>query len=162
MIKWPTHSHITGSRMTSLHYNRVGRGILAHHPSGPQHYIASLGDCMFVSCMELDTCSNQCFVKVGFRNWPPHMDMSHTYVPTHATATPPPQGHTHASQSAPAPAHTTAHTDSGSTCVAPKWSIPLDIRPSNALPLCACGTPMHLHPNLLHCAEGSNHVTHSF
>ncbi|MBW0590682.1 hypothetical protein O181_130397 [Austropuccinia psidii MF-1] len=70
---------------------------------------------MFVSCMELVTCPNECFVQVGFRNWPLHMRMSHTYVPTHAhahsTAT------THASASAPtpnptaqAPTPTHAHT----------------------------------------------------
>ncbi|MBW0469705.1 hypothetical protein O181_009420 [Austropuccinia psidii MF-1] len=52
---------------------------------------------------------------------------------------------------APAPAHTTR----GSTCVTCKWSMPLDIRPSHALPLCACVTPMHP----LHCSAGSNHVT---
>ncbi|MBW0570785.1 hypothetical protein O181_110500 [Austropuccinia psidii MF-1] len=77
--------------MTPLHHHNIGRGILAHHSSGPQNYVVSLGD-----CMELITCPNECFVQVGFRNWPPHMHMSHTYVPAHATAT------------APAPAHTTA------------------------------------------------------
>ncbi|MBW0485630.1 hypothetical protein O181_025345 [Austropuccinia psidii MF-1] len=86
--------------MTPLHHHHFARGILAHHPSGPQHYIASLGDCMFVSCMELVTCPNECFLQVGFRNWPPHMHMSHTYVPSHA--------HTHETATAPAPAHTTA------------------------------------------------------
>ncbi|MBW0586914.1 hypothetical protein O181_126629 [Austropuccinia psidii MF-1] len=115
--------------MTPLHHNHIGRGILAHHPSGPQHYIASLGDCMFVSHMELVTCPNECFVQVGFGYWPLHMCMSHTYIPAHATATPPACGHTQA--------------NSGSTCVTPKWLMPIDIRPSHALPLCACGTPMH-------------------
>ncbi|MBW0491213.1 hypothetical protein O181_030928 [Austropuccinia psidii MF-1] len=148
MIRCPTHSHITGSKMTLLHHHHVGRGILAHHPSGPQHYIASLGD-----FMKLVTCPNECFVQAGFRNRPLHMRMSHTYVPAHATATAPPCRHTHASVSAPEP----AHANSCSTCVTPKFSMPLDIRPSHALPLCACGTPMHP----LHGAEGSNHVTHS-
>ncbi|MBW0532015.1 hypothetical protein O181_071730 [Austropuccinia psidii MF-1] len=153
--------------MTPLHYHQIGRGILAHHPSGPQHYIASLGD-----CMELVTCPNECFVQVGFRIWPLHMRMSHTYVPTHATAAAPPHGHTHASRSTPAPAHATAHapapahahatahTNSGSTCVTPKWGMPLEIRPSHALPLCACGTPkptvscgglQPCHPPMLSC-----------
>ncbi|MBW0519914.1 hypothetical protein O181_059629 [Austropuccinia psidii MF-1] len=100
MIKSCTHSHITGSKMTPLHHHHVGRGILAHHPSGPQHYIASLEYCMFVSRMELVTFPNECFVQVGLRNWPPHMCMSHTYIPAHATATAPAHGHTHASQSA--------------------------------------------------------------
>ncbi|MBW0474775.1 hypothetical protein O181_014490 [Austropuccinia psidii MF-1] len=121
--------------MKPLYHNHVGRGILAHHPSGPQNYIVSLGYCMFVSCMELVTFPNECFVQVGFRNWPPHMRMSHTYIPTHATATAPPWGHTHAT------AHTPAHTNSGATSVTPKWSMPLDIRPSHSLPFCACGTP---------------------
>ncbi|MBW0490713.1 hypothetical protein O181_030428 [Austropuccinia psidii MF-1] len=121
--------------MTPLHHHHVGRGILAHHPSGPENYIASLGDCMFVSCMELVTCCNECFVHIGFRNWPPHMHMSHTYVPTPAPA--------HATAQAPTEAHTTAHAhaNSGSTCVTPKWAMPLEIAPSHALPLCACGTP---------------------
>ncbi|MBW0478459.1 hypothetical protein O181_018174 [Austropuccinia psidii MF-1] len=132
--------------MTPLHHHHIGRGILAHHPSRPQHYIASLGDFMFVSHMELVTCPNEFFVQVGFRNWPPHMHMSHTYVTAHATATETAQ--------APGDAHT--HTNSGSTCVTPKWEMPLDIRPSHSLPLCACGTPMHP----LHCAEGSTSVTH--
>ncbi|MBW0562931.1 hypothetical protein O181_102646 [Austropuccinia psidii MF-1] len=169
--------------MTPLNHNHIGRGILAHHPSGPQHYITSLGDCMFVSHMELVTCPNECFVQVGFRNWPPHMCMSHTSVPAHGTASVPAGRHTHASGSAPAPAHTTAqgpatahttaqgsatahttaqepaptHANSGSTCVTPKWPMPLEIRPSHDLPLCACSTPLHL----LHCVEGSNPVTHS-
>ncbi|MBW0491958.1 hypothetical protein O181_031673 [Austropuccinia psidii MF-1] len=168
--------------MTPLHHHHIGREIMAHHPIGPQHYIASLGDCMFLSFMELVTCPNECFVQVGFRNWPLHMGMAHTYVPTHGTATAPPRRHTHASQSAPAPtqatsqallhAHATAqapththatvqapahaHANSGSTCVTPKWSMPLDIRPSHAFSLCACGTPIHP----LHCAEGSYHGSH--
>ncbi|MBW0487231.1 hypothetical protein O181_026946 [Austropuccinia psidii MF-1] len=129
--------------MTPLRHHHVGRGILAHHPSGPQHYIASLGDCMFVSHMELVTCPNECSVQVGFRHWPPHMRMSHTHIPAHPTATAPAYGHTQAP----------AYAKSGSTCVTPKWSMPLDIRPSHALPLCACGTPMHPHPNPLHCAD---------
>ncbi|MBW0592237.1 hypothetical protein O181_131952 [Austropuccinia psidii MF-1] len=93
--------------MTQLHHHQVGRGILAHHPSGPQHYIVSLEDCLFISCMELVTCPNECFVQVGFRNWPPHMCMSHTYLPTHATATAPAYGNTHATSQAPAPAPAT-------------------------------------------------------
>ncbi|MBW0509770.1 hypothetical protein O181_049485 [Austropuccinia psidii MF-1] len=128
--------------MTPLHHHHIGTGILAHHPSGPQHYIASLGDCMFVSCIELVTWPNECFVQGHFRNWPLHMQMSHTYVPTHATSQAPTDAHTHA--------------NSSSTCVTPKWSIPLDIRPSHALPLCACGTPMHLDPR--DCVEGSTSV----
>ncbi|MBW0535671.1 hypothetical protein O181_075386 [Austropuccinia psidii MF-1] len=129
--------------MTPLQHHHVGSGILAHHPSGPQHYIVSLGDCMFVSRMELVTCHDEFFVQVGLRNWLLHMQMFHTYVPSQA------------------PADAPAHAGNSSTCVTPKWSMPLEIRPSHALPLCACGTPMHLHPNLPHCAEGSNHVTNS-
>ncbi|MBW0463483.1 hypothetical protein O181_003198 [Austropuccinia psidii MF-1] len=146
MIKCPTNSHITGSKMTPLQHHHVGRGILVHHPSGPQHYIASLRD-----CMELVTCPNECFVQVGFRNWSLHMHMCNTYVPSHEHAP------THATAQAPAP----AHAKIGSTCVTRKWAMAIDIRPSHALPLCACGTHMQLHPNPLHCAEGSNHVTHS-
>ncbi|MBW0501837.1 hypothetical protein O181_041552 [Austropuccinia psidii MF-1] len=99
--------------MTPLHHHHAVRGRLAHHPSGPQNHIVSLED-----CMELVTCPNECFVQVGFRNWPPHMHMSHTYVPAHAhaTATEPPHGYTHASQLAAAP----AHSNSGSTCVTQK------------------------------------------
>ncbi|MBW0526771.1 hypothetical protein O181_066486 [Austropuccinia psidii MF-1] len=105
--------------MTPLHHCHVGRGILAHHPSGPQYYIASLGDCIFVIHMELVTCPNECFVQVGFRNWPLHMCMSHTYVPA------PPHGHTHASQSAyapahaPTPTHATARAPANTTAQAP-------------------------------------------
>ncbi|MBW0524981.1 hypothetical protein O181_064696 [Austropuccinia psidii MF-1] len=147
--------------MTPLQHHYVGRGILVYHASGPQHYIVSLGD-----CMELVTFPNECFVQVGFKNWPPHKHMSHTYIPTHAHAHATATAPTPATAQEPAHAHTTApalaHVDSGSTCVTPKWSMPLDIRPSHALPLCACGTPMHPHPNPLHFVEVSNHVTHSF
>ncbi|MBW0507472.1 hypothetical protein O181_047187 [Austropuccinia psidii MF-1] len=97
------YSHITGSKLRQLNHHHVGRGILAHHPSGPQNYIVSLGDCMFLSRMELVTCPNECFVQVGFRNWPPHMPMSHMYLPAHAAATAPACRHTHASASTHTP-----------------------------------------------------------
>ncbi|MBW0477708.1 hypothetical protein O181_017423 [Austropuccinia psidii MF-1] len=77
--------------------------------------------------------------------------MSHTYAqaptPAHYTAQAPTPAHN--TEQAPAP------TDRGETCVTCKWSMPLDIRPSHSLPLCACGTPIHP----LHFAAGSNHVT---
>ncbi|MBW0468424.1 hypothetical protein O181_008139 [Austropuccinia psidii MF-1] len=95
--------------------------------------------------------------------------MSPTYRPAHtqATSQAPAHAHTtlqapanvHNTSKAPAHAHTTSHAPaaSSSTYVTRKWLIPLDIRPSHALPLCACVTPMHL----LHCGVGSNHFTHS-
>ncbi|MBW0494501.1 hypothetical protein O181_034216 [Austropuccinia psidii MF-1] len=94
--------------------------------------------------------------------------MSHTYIPAHAHAHATVSTHTHTTEQAPTHARATAQapeaayaqTNSGSTCVTLKWLMPLDIRPSQALPLCACGTLMHPHPNPLHCAEGSNHVSH--
>ncbi|MBW0509069.1 hypothetical protein O181_048784 [Austropuccinia psidii MF-1] len=86
--------------------------------------------------------------------------MSHAYAPAPAHANASAPAHvSHLHTPTPPPAHATekAHANSGSTCVTPKWAMPLDIGPSHALPLCACGTPMHL----LHCVEGSNHVTHA-
>ncbi|MBW0500315.1 hypothetical protein O181_040030 [Austropuccinia psidii MF-1] len=56
--------------------------------------------------------------------------MSQTYAPAPSTA------------QAPAP------TARGSTCVTQKCSMPFDIRPSHALPLCAGVTPM----GTLNCA----------
>ncbi|MBW0556512.1 hypothetical protein O181_096227 [Austropuccinia psidii MF-1] len=61
----------------------------------------------------------------------------HADTHTHATAQVPAQAQ--AASQAPRDAHT--HANSGSTCVTPKWLMPLNIRPSHALPLCACGTP---------------------
>ncbi|MBW0472126.1 hypothetical protein O181_011841 [Austropuccinia psidii MF-1] len=88
--------------------------------------------------------------------------MSHTYTPTPHTAQAP--AHAQATAQAPTPAHAIAQAPAptpatrGSTCVTCKWSMPLDIRPSQALPLCACVTPIHP----LHRAVGSNNVTPSF
>ncbi|MBW0474693.1 hypothetical protein O181_014408 [Austropuccinia psidii MF-1] len=104
--------------MTPLHHHHIGRGILAHHPSGPQQYFASLGD-----CMELVAFPNECFVQEGFRNWSPHMRMSHNYVPAHATST------TLAHRSAFVSAQEPAHANSGSTYVTPKCAMPLEIKP---------------------------------
>ncbi|MBW0471313.1 hypothetical protein O181_011028 [Austropuccinia psidii MF-1] len=64
--------------------------------------------------------------------------MSHTYAPSHTTAQTIP--HAHAIAQAPTPAHPARAL----TCVTSKWLMPLDIRPSHSLPLCACVTPMHL------------------
>ncbi|MBW0520208.1 hypothetical protein O181_059923 [Austropuccinia psidii MF-1] len=115
--------------MTPLHHHPIGRGILAHNPSGPQNYIASLGDCMFVRRMELVTCPNECFLEVGFRNVPPHMHMSHTYVPTHTHAT------------ATAPAHATAHAPAPTQAL----HTPLHKHPHMHMPL---HKHMHMHTPL--------------
>ncbi|MBW0497136.1 hypothetical protein O181_036851 [Austropuccinia psidii MF-1] len=89
-----------------------------------------------------------------------HMHISDTYEPANTAATAPPRRHTHASRSAPAPAPPHAHANSGLTCVTFKWLMQLDIRPSHALPLCACGTPkpaalctglQACHPLMLSC-----------
>ncbi|MBW0520555.1 hypothetical protein O181_060270 [Austropuccinia psidii MF-1] len=78
--------------------------------------------------------------------------MSHSYEPAPATA----------NATTPSPTTAQAHTTTpapparGSTCVTHKWLMPLDIRPSHALPLCACVTPMHLQ----YCAVGSTSITH--
>ncbi|MBW0506684.1 hypothetical protein O181_046399 [Austropuccinia psidii MF-1] len=99
----------------------------------------------------------------------PAHDTKKAPAPAHDTAQSPAHAHTtaqapapaHNTAQAPTPAHNTAQaptpTDRGSTCVTCKWSMPLDIRPFHAFPLCACGTPMHP----LHCVVGSNHVTPS-
>ncbi|MBW0529795.1 hypothetical protein O181_069510 [Austropuccinia psidii MF-1] len=103
--------------------------------------------------------------------------MSHTYTPApsneqaptakQATAQAPSQANTtttapnctiskepaHASSTAQPPK--TAPAARGSTRVTLKWLMPLDIRPSHTLPLCACVTPMHQ----LHYVVGSNHIT---
>ncbi|MBW0531681.1 hypothetical protein O181_071396, partial [Austropuccinia psidii MF-1] len=66
-------------------------------------------------------------------------------TPAHDTAQAPTPAHSTAQ--APTPTHNTAQapapTARGSTCVTCKWPMPLDIRPSHALPFCVCGTPMH-------------------
>ncbi|MBW0541609.1 hypothetical protein O181_081324 [Austropuccinia psidii MF-1] len=102
---------------------------------------------MFVSSMELVTCPNECFLQVGFRKLHLHMLLpSCTRARTHDTAQAPAPAHdtaqapepAHNTAQAPAPAHT--HANSCSTSVTCKWSIPLHIRPSHALPLCASGT----------------------
>ncbi|MBW0521126.1 hypothetical protein O181_060841 [Austropuccinia psidii MF-1] len=56
--------------------------------------------------------------------------------------------HTHANAPTPATAHAHATTPSTRdyTCFTSKWSIPLDIRPSHAFPLCACVTLMQRAP----------------
>ncbi|MBW0502018.1 hypothetical protein O181_041733 [Austropuccinia psidii MF-1] len=96
--------------------------------------------------------------------------MSHTYAPAPATSQAPAHTyataqaptHAHATAQAPAPAHATAQAPSpstrGSTCFTHKRSIPLDIRRSHSMPLCASVTPMHP----LHCEVGSSHVNHPF
>ncbi|MBW0469109.1 hypothetical protein O181_008824 [Austropuccinia psidii MF-1] len=90
-----------------------------------------------------------------------------THPPTHAHAnatTPTPttsQVHTTAPTPAPATAQALSHATTpapparGSTFVTHKCLIPLDIRPSHALPLCACVTPIHLWS----CVAGSTNVT---
>ncbi|MBW0491888.1 hypothetical protein O181_031603 [Austropuccinia psidii MF-1] len=62
------------------------------------------------------------------------LHMSHTYAPT--TTSTHALGFLHMS-------HTYAPATSGSTCVTHKWLMPLEIRPSHVLPLCAFVTPMH-------------------
>ncbi|MBW0489607.1 hypothetical protein O181_029322 [Austropuccinia psidii MF-1] len=83
--------------------------------------------------------------------------MSHTYAPAPASAQAPAHAHTTAPTLATAKASTTAPEPPtrGSTYVTCKWPITLDIRPSHALPLCACVTPMH--PR--YCVVGSTSVT---
>ncbi|MBW0484915.1 hypothetical protein O181_024630 [Austropuccinia psidii MF-1] len=103
--------------------------------------------------------------------------MSHTYTPAPATAQAPRKAtapapttakhpaHAHSTVQAPthAPAPATAHATTptpaarGYTCVTLKWLMPLHIRTSHALPLCACVPPIHP----LHCAAGHNDLTHS-
>ncbi|MBW0466772.1 hypothetical protein O181_006487 [Austropuccinia psidii MF-1] len=95
---------------------------------------------MFVSHMELGTCSHELFVQVGLRRLHLHILLP-SCAPSPTTAQAPTQ--------APAPA------TSGSTCVTHRWSMLPGIRPSCALPLCECVTPMHP----LHCVAGSNQVT---
>ncbi|MBW0534210.1 hypothetical protein O181_073925 [Austropuccinia psidii MF-1] len=77
--------------------------------------------------------------------------MSHTYSPAPASAT----AHAPTPTTGQAPAPAPATPARVSICVTHKWSIPLDIRPSHALPLHACVTPMHP----WYCAAGSTSVT---
>ncbi|MBW0500363.1 hypothetical protein O181_040078 [Austropuccinia psidii MF-1] len=84
---------------------------------------------------------------------PPAPVTAQAPAPTHTTAQAP--THTHAASQALEHAHSPAAR--ASTCVTHKWLIPLEIKPSHALPLCACVTPMHP----LHCVTGSNHLTFS-
>ncbi|MBW0542646.1 hypothetical protein O181_082361 [Austropuccinia psidii MF-1] len=126
--------------MKALHHHNIGRGILAHHPSGPQHYIASLGDCMFVNCMELVTFPNELFVQVGFRNWPPYMCMSHTYIPAHT--------HTHTHATSPVPAHSTAPRPTQATAPALRHTIAHAPTPAQA------PAPTHA------TAQAPSHTTH--
>ncbi|MBW0493951.1 hypothetical protein O181_033666 [Austropuccinia psidii MF-1] len=107
--------------------------------------------------MVLVTSRNECFIQVGFRKLHLHMllpscapapahNTSQAPAPTHDTAQAPTPANdtsqapapTHDTAQASAPAHT--HANSGSTFVTCKWSIPLHISPSHALPLCASGT----------------------
>ncbi|MBW0495965.1 hypothetical protein O181_035680 [Austropuccinia psidii MF-1] len=71
-------------------------GESANHPSGSQHSIVSMRVWMFVSCMELGTCPNECFLQVVFRKLPPHMLLAPcTCIKlTHPPLPPPPQMHT--------------------------------------------------------------------
>ncbi|MBW0475392.1 hypothetical protein O181_015107 [Austropuccinia psidii MF-1] len=87
--------------------------------------------------------------------------MSHAYAPAPATArapTPAPataQALTHAHTTAQAPETKPAPPTRGCTCVARNCLMPIVIRPSHSLPLCACVTPMH--PQ--YCVAGSTSVT---
>ncbi|MBW0507257.1 hypothetical protein O181_046972 [Austropuccinia psidii MF-1] len=124
MSKWPTHSHISGSKVTNCTIIKL------------EGELASELHCAHES---LDVCR---FQKITPANAIGFLCMSHPYAPapTHSlgllcmshTCTPAPA---HANATPPAP------TASGFTCVTRKWLIPLDIRPSSVLPLCECATP---------------------